>query len=278
MALDFQFKAKDLIAEGRVKQDDIDKIKQFFDGVDEDCVPKSLPEEFIATILIACSSDVALTKKTIISYFSVKKLAPSIFDSRDVDRDDINLAQQTTCFTSIRWPEENTEIIYVKLRDTYYKNCEMEPQLKLSIMIMDLVQTTNPPDNVILVQDVTGIGLMHLTRLKFDALKTFFSYIQEGLPVKLKTVHYVNAGYVLNKFVAIFKLFMKPELVAKLQFHQGTRRLAEHIPKAYIPSEMGGELSSMEDYHVDLIKRLRGMKTYWDQEENLRKKCFSCDE
>lgn len=48
------------------------------------------------------------------------------------------------------------------------------------------------------------------------------------------------------------------------QFH-------EVIPARYLPREMEGELPSLEELHLRTVRRLRELKTFFDDEERQRK-------
>lgn len=57
------------------------------------------------------------------------------------------------------------------------------------------------------------MGLMHLTKLKIKYIKSFFHYLQEGLPVKLKGMHVLNTVYFIDKIMFLINPFIKKEVL-----------------------------------------------------------------
>lgn len=66
--------------------------------------------------------------------------------------------------------------------------------------------------------DMTGVRLGHLTRLSLTSIRRFFEYLQDGLPVRLKAIHVINAVWFMDKILSIIKPFMKRELIDSVSF------------------------------------------------------------
>lgn len=64
------------------------------------------------------------------------------------------------------------------------------------------------------------VGLMHLTRLKLGTVKKFLSFVQDALPTQLRAVHVLNATYIFEKLLVIFKPFMRKELFEMVSITQ----------------------------------------------------------
>lgn len=58
-----------------------------------------------------------------------------------------------------------------------------------------------------------GVGLMHLTRINMSSLKKFFQYVQEGVPAKLKAIHFLNAVSFIDKILSLIQPFMKADIL-----------------------------------------------------------------
>lgn len=274
MVLPFKFSVIDIIDQGRTTSKDIDLIKEWNMNLKEKCIP-ILSNELVTIFLLSCSNDINHTKKTIENYYKIKQLAPVLFNDRNTDSEEFQLTVNTSAFAPIHWIENNTVIIYCKMLDTNYRNCYMDQQLKVGIMTIDSIIAEYAPKDFIIIQDVKGIGMMHLTRVKLHLLKIFFNYIQEALPLQLKAVHYINANYALKQFISIAKCFIKAELFNKITFHSGFDDLHDFIPIEYIPSNFNGHLVSIEELQRDSVRRLRDMQTFWDAEEAMRKQCIT---
>uniref|UniRef100_A0A6P7G3A9 Uncharacterized protein LOC114335458 n=1 Tax=Diabrotica virgifera virgifera TaxID=50390 RepID=A0A6P7G3A9_DIAVI len=93
--LPYQFKAEDLIAEGRASKEHVDEIRTFVSNLTDKYVPLRIQDEMIIIFLLSCAHDVELTKKTIVNYYYLKWHGPEIYDDRHMDRPDIQLAIKT---------------------------------------------------------------------------------------------------------------------------------------------------------------------------------------
>lgn len=56
-------------------------------------------------------------------------------------------------------------------------------------------------------------GLLHMTRIKINAIKKYIQFLQEGLPMRMREIHILNSPYFVDKVMEIVKVFMKNELL-----------------------------------------------------------------
>lgn len=66
--------------------------------------------------------------------------------------------------------------------------------------------------------------------------------------VRLKEFHFINAPSFIDRFLSMFKPFMKKELMHMLHVHvAGSDSLNNFLPMAALPQDAGGEqLNSLE--------------------------------
>lgn len=276
LKLPFLFTPDELIDKGRTTRENIDIIRTWLSNLENKHLPE-VQEELIVIFLLSCENDIPLTKNTILMYYQCKKGAPEIFDDRDMEREDIKKAMNTIHMSSIPVrTDENYAIHYFKVNDTSYSNFELIPIMKLSYMILDITQERDLPNGLVVVIDMKGFGLMHLTRLKLRALKTYFLFLQEGFPLQLKVIHVLNAVYFFDKIMNIIKVFLKSELVDMIKVHPPNlkeEKLFSMIPKKCLPSEYGGDLPSEKILHEKTVEQYNNFQSFWKLEEEIRKRC-----
>ncbi|CAH1111799.1 unnamed protein product [Psylliodes chrysocephalus] len=281
LTLPYQFTAEECIKEGRVSSDDVEEIRTFVSNLNDKYVPARVQDEMIVIFLLSCANDVQLTKKTIISYYLLKFEGPEIYDDRDLSNSDIQLALNTIHMSSIPVrTEENDVYHYFNINDSNYKNFDLVPIMKASYMLMDVAQEKNPPSGLIVVIDMKGLGLMHLTKLKIQAIKKYLTFLQEGFPMRMKMIHLINSVYFIDKVMAIIKVFMKSELMSMLQIHSpdlSPEKLYKIIPKKYLPKEYGGDLPSEKELHEITLEKFRTKQKFWEIEEKIRKQAIQRD-
>ncbi|CAG9861510.1 unnamed protein product [Phyllotreta striolata] len=263
------FKASEIIKEGRTTQSNVDDIKKWASF--EKSAPE-MSEEQICLFLLACNNDLDLTKYTIESFFKQKCSSPELFMNRDIDNKENKFTHQVSLLAVFpKRTEENYVIALGCLKDTTYYNFCIESQIKAAFTLISAYLYENPPDGLIFIIDIKGVGIMHLTRLKLGPLKKFFAYLQEALPTQLRRVHVLNATYIFEKILAIAKPFMKKELFELIITHPPETSMQDffenHIPAACMPSNFGGELKSLEEISEDTKEYIRGVKGFLEDEE-----------
>lgn len=116
-----------------------------------------------------------------------------------------------------------------------------------------------PINGYVVVFDMQGVCLRHLTLVQFGALRNFMSYIQvsstrrlsatfqlinslsfhfklpqEAHPVRLKKIYVIHTAWFINQAFAIVKPFIKTELMSLLHFTTGGAD--EIFPTEILPS------------------------------------------
>ncbi|XP_050292928.1 alpha-tocopherol transfer protein-like [Anthonomus grandis grandis] len=273
--LPFYFTPKEILNENRTSQENIDIIKDWLLTLEESVVPE-IQDELIILFLLSCDNDIPLTKNTIVMYYKCKAESPEIFDDREMDRADIQKAMNTIqmCTLPVR-TEENYAIHYFRLNDTTYSNFDLVPTMKLSYMLLDITQERKLPHGLVVIIDLKGIGLMHLSRLKLNALKKYFQFLQEGFPLQLKVIHIINAVYFFDKIMNIIRVFMKSELVNLLKVHppySNQERLYDLVPKYCWPKDYGGDLPEVSVLHEKTKEQFEAKQEYWRIEQEIRQK------
>nr|CAI5865862.1 unnamed protein product [Callosobruchus analis] len=275
--LEFNFTAQDVIDQGRTKREHVDEITEWLPVSGDKLVPAALDEQVIVLFLLSCKNDVEFTKKTILAFYGCKKAAPEIHDNRDLKRPDIKLALNTIHMSSIPIrTDDNCAIHYFKLHDTNYHNFDLYAIMKISYMLLDVTLKNNPPDGLIVVIDMKGLGLLHMTKLKIGAIKKYFHFLQEGFPMQLRVIYVINAVYFMDKIMSIIRVFMKSELIDMLKIYPAdmpNEKLHELIPKKCWPKEYDGDLPSERDLHEVTMDQFRDRQKYWETEEIIRKEC-----
>ena len=106
------------------------------------------------------------------------------------------------------------KVIYGKLVDLdpahyVYNNC-----MKYFNMVLDLwLHNEGTGSGHIILIDLEGVAFGHAGRLSPMGLKKFLYYLQEGLPVRLKGLHFMNSVPVMDIILGMMKPFMKKELM-----------------------------------------------------------------
>ena len=117
-------------------------------------------------------------------------------------------------FVSLPVPDnDGNVIIFHRLADTRPSSYMFDDGIKLLGMSLDAsLYTEGCTPGYVFLFDMRGVRLGHLTRLSVSSIRRFFEYLQDGLPVRLKGIHVLNAVWFMDKILSLIRPFMKREL------------------------------------------------------------------
>ncbi|XP_060880448.1 alpha-tocopherol transfer protein-like [Metopolophium dirhodum] len=258
-----------------ISKENIEDLRKWL--VTQPHLPQNIPEEMLILFYHSCFFDMEQTKTCIEIYYTLKTETPEFFANRDVFRPELVNALNVLDYgcLPIRSPNDY-QIIYHKLRIFEANKYVFNDGVKLLIMAMDAcfkVDGTCP--GYIFLFDMRGVRLGHLTRLSISSLRKFFTFIQEGLPVRLKGIHVLNTQSIVDKIMMLLKPFMKKELLSMVHFYteRDVEKIYGAVPKECLLEDYGGLAQSIEKTHVHFIEWMKLMKPLFENDYQ-----YKCDE
>lgn len=113
-------------------------------------------------------------------------------------------------------PQQTPEgycINYMKLIDCDPDKFDLIHHVKMFDMLTLLhVHQQGPCKGYVLILDMDGAVFGHLTKFNLIVAKKGMFYLQEAMPVRLKSIHLINIVPWADKLVGLVKPFMKREL------------------------------------------------------------------
>ncbi|XP_060533912.1 retinaldehyde-binding protein 1-like isoform X2 [Cylas formicarius] len=263
------FNAEDVVKTGRTSLYNIAEIRKWLTYMP--AFP-AVSDEQIVLFLLACNDSVEFTKSTITYYFKHRAVAPEFFSNRDVDGDELTFTLKVTKAAVMpNRTRDNMAVVICGLRDTSYSNFYVESQIKVTLMLVDLICRDNPANGFIFVINLKGVGIMHVTRLKLSVVKKFFQYLQEALPIQLKQIHILNTSFVFDRIISVLKPFMHKDLYDMIITHPANMNKDEffkkHIPADCMPSDFYGSLPDLDTLSEHTRVQLRRMKEFFEDDE-----------
>lgn len=108
--------------------------------------------------------------------------------------------------------KQGHKILFAKLIDTDPSHYSFEDSCKYFFMESDLIGLRNGIcDGYIFIGDSANVSLGHVGRINPMGMKKLVTYIQEGIPVRLKGIHFINTPSVMDVIINMAKPFMKKE-------------------------------------------------------------------
>ncbi|XP_044000943.1 alpha-tocopherol transfer protein-like isoform X2 [Aphidius gifuensis] len=174
-----------------------------------------IPDEILALFAHSCYFNIESAKHCMHIYYKFRANVSEFFNNRDPKADYLQQSLKALQFVALPKPDSQGNcIIFHRLADYRSSKYILNDGIKLLQMSVDasLYYEGCTPGYIFLF-DMKGVGLGHLTRLSITSIRKFFEYLQDGLPVRLKAIHVLNAVWFMDKVLALIKPFMKRELI-----------------------------------------------------------------
>lgn len=231
-----------------------------------------IPEEQLALFAHSCYFDIEATKRCMNVYYRMRATIPEFFSERDSNLDYLQHSLKALEFVTLPKSDQNgNRIIFHRLADSRPSQYMFDDGIKLLLMSIDAsLYTDGCSAGYIFLFDMAGVRLGHLTRLSINSIRRFFEYLQEGMPVRLKAIHILNAVWFIDKVLALIRPFMKREFYEML--HLYTSDISDvypYIPPECLPKDFGGELDCVASLHEANCMKLNQLRNYFREEETL---------
>ncbi|XP_061398072.1 alpha-tocopherol transfer protein-like [Musca vetustissima] len=250
---------------------DLNLLQKWFEANEN--LPEKIDRIFLARFYYRSDKNIEETKKLLLGHYAIRKKNPNIFFARDPDSQHaLNTAEFVHFVTLPGLTPDKNQVKLIKLKNADPNKVHFVEDMKSLIMAhdgafceADMIVNDVPyfAENLIQIVDMDGFTMKHMTHLSLPALLVFLRYMQKYCPIKFKTIHLINCPAYVNNMFAMVKPFMKKETIDKIQFHvRSIENLFESVPKEMLPSEYGGNSSSIDDLSEEMLNSLRSKRNY----------------
>lgn len=211
-------------------------------------------------------------KNTIENFFTIRSHVPEFFSNRD-PLGSKELRQIFNVVFATELPglsKQGHKILFAKLIDTDPSHYSFEDSCKYFFMESDLIGLRNGIcDGYIFIGDSANVSLGHVGRINPMGMKKLVTYIQEGIPVRLKGIHFINTPSVMDVIINMAKPFMKKEFWNMIHLHSSLNTLEEFVSLDLLPNEIGGKAGSIIQMHENEIKEIDDKREWFIEEVKL---------
>ncbi|KAJ3663849.1 hypothetical protein Zmor_008070 [Zophobas morio] len=216
----------------------------------------NLEESQVIIFLHSCYYSIQATKKTIDCYFTRRTLRRELFN---LPTEDTIRKAFSVGFKKIL-PRKTPQGYAVMISglvdhrpDRYIFNNEV---LLLNLLYSLHIFQQGFSDGIVGIIDFQGGTLGHLARVNLSTQKFMIDHLQEGIPIRLKSIHMVNTPSFMDKIMAILKPLMSSKLFEMIQVHSTLDTLYKYVPKECLPEDYGGELPSRQMMQEETLKEV----------------------
>ncbi|XP_007909719.1 alpha-tocopherol transfer protein-like [Callorhinchus milii] len=116
------------------------------------------------------------------------------------------------------------------------------------VTLEKLVRTEdNQVNGTVILADYNGVSLSQATHLGPFMAKKLIGILQDGFPMRIKTVNIINEPIIFKGIFAIIKPFLKEKMSERFVLHgSDLSSLHKNVPPCILPEEYGGTIGKLD--------------------------------
>ncbi|XP_068901978.1 alpha-tocopherol transfer protein-like isoform X2 [Tenebrio molitor] len=224
------------------------------------------------TFLRGCNFSLETCKRKLDMYFTMKTAVPEFFRNRDVARPELRqILKQAhlVCMPGLT-PDGKRVSIAGASPDFHLTN--VADLFKLLTMMADVrlhAEKFGVAGDVYILDAAATSLTRQFLKMSPVLLKKFFVCVQEAYPVKIKEVHVVNAGPVVEMIMAVVRPLLKEKLRSRIHLHSRLESLHQFVPKDLLPEEYGGSAGRLEEVKENWTRTLEEYGGWFKEQEGV---------
>ncbi|KAB0791363.1 hypothetical protein PPYR_03163 [Photinus pyralis] len=165
---------------------------------------------------------------------------------------------------------DGSKILYMKMLVPDSASLNPKAAIKLFDMVITLeLMEKGTFDDMVVVCDTTKVEASHLAKTSVRDTKRYLLYMQDALPVRLTSMHWIVPTGIQELFIPLVKPFIKKGLSQSLHFHNSYEALFRYCPRELFPKEVGGEGPGLAQLHEAMQRSLIQSADLFGDEEKL---------
>ncbi|KAJ0173152.1 hypothetical protein K1T71_011328 [Dendrolimus kikuchii] len=241
-------------------EEDIDSIMEWFQKQPH-LVGGGINREFVENMLIAAKGSMEKTKRRIDNLYKYRGMSSDILANREKILSESEDLWKFFVQMSIPRLYKGNRIGILKLIDSDPSQFSMEILFRNTFMLCDLRLRYDYFLSEIWIVDFKYSSLAHLLRINPLTMQRAALMFQEGLGIRVHSIHIVNATGAFQHIISFFKQFLTPKIFERLTVHSSIEELHKHIPKKYLPKDYGGDEPSMAEFKDKYEKEIRNTRS-----------------
>ncbi|XP_056638142.1 alpha-tocopherol transfer protein-like [Diorhabda sublineata] len=239
----------------------------------------NISDLLLRKFLIASNYSIEVAKELIDIFYTLRLRTPELFANRNFY--DAEIQDSIEIVDILKLPKllGTSQILVARLNSTDIDKYHFQAALRMFTIFDDVQLTTDETfnDHDIVLIDLCGFTMKHLSKLSLTLTKKVLDYIQEARPANLKAVHFINVPNFMDKIFGMVKPFVRNNVMNMIHFHlPNSTALYDHIPKELLPEEYGGTCGTIAEYKqewLQIVTENQSMVTaesYWKIDESKR--------
>ncbi|XP_067856912.1 alpha-tocopherol transfer protein-like [Heptranchias perlo] len=206
-----------------------------------------LDDSFLLRFLRARKFDYDRALKLLVNYHASQRTWPEVFTNLRPSA--IKHVLDSGFLTVLPYPDPLGRCILV-IRPGRWKIADYpitENIRAIYITLEKLVQAEeNQVNGIVILADYSGVTLSQAAQLGPFMAKKVIGILQDGFPMRIKTVNVINEPIIFKGIFAIIKPFLKEKMTERFVLHgSDLSSLHKDIPPDTLPQEYGGTMGKL---------------------------------
>nr|XP_034828422.1 alpha-tocopherol transfer protein-like [Maniola hyperantus] len=228
-------------------------------------------DQWLAAFLRGCKHRLEQTKVKIELYYSFRSTAPYLYSVKYFEpkfMDIINLGAGLI----LRQTKNPTDPRVILYRIGQYDTKEYNALDIMAVLALQLQICFMEDDNLVLsgivsVVDLGGTRWSHYTQTTPRQLKNLIQANQDAMPIRIKSVHFLNTPRFFETFFNVIKRFLNEKIKNRIMIHnKNIETLHEHVAKEILPPEYGGSGESIQKNIAYWKKKVRKYNSFLEED------------
>ncbi|VVC91866.1 unnamed protein product [Leptidea sinapis] len=236
-------------------------------------IPEIVADQKIASFLRGCKHSLERTKEKLDMSYTLRTLAPEIFQKRDpLDPKIQKILTKGIILPLKRCENDGCRPILTRFDCELAPECSIEDMVKVCFMVIEVL--IEEDDNIIicgeeLVSDLKKTGFALVTQFTAPFAKKLVTSFEKGLPVRMKAFYFLNPPTGIETAFFILKFFISEKLKKRVH-NQNSKGAYDQIPQELLPQEYGGNNGSIEELIEYWKTKLESYRDWFLAEEESR--------
>lgn len=223
-------------------------------------------DEYLHLFLHSNYYNLEATQKNIETYFTMRSTWPEVFGDRCPTGPALLSVWDIMYYAVLdqRTPE-GYQVCIFQLSDPDINKFDHINMIKAMTLLQDCMISENGlcPGYVI-VQSMTNQTFSHFLKQNHAQARKTMKYVQEALPVRLKTFHALHAPSFMDYVFNFFKAFMSKQLIELFHIHRSDfTEFYKFVPQEILPKEFGGSNGTLQSHTERTLHLLKSKYEKW---------------
>ncbi|XP_049813017.1 retinol-binding protein pinta-like [Schistocerca nitens] len=232
-------------------------------------LPHVMADGRLERLYVSCKCSIEKTKKTLDAYYTLKKKFPDIMMNRDPASPEITqLHKQLTVLTVPRMTEDCNRVSYLLNITPDASILNLPQAIKAMLMAVEFILSFDYSVGYIFLVDLKNVTAAHVTKASVRDIWSLETISRKAYSKRIVALHFTNATKIIGMVLSVVYPALPPKLRKRVHIHlPGSETLFEHVPKSFLPNEMGGTAGPAQEMMDAVINSMVDLREWFLEED-----------